>query len=323
MPAKSKSVSASASASAAFAVETRDVRKQYPGVEALAGLSLAVAPGEIFALLGPNGAGKTTWISLVCGLVRATSGHATVFGHDVVRDAVAARKLVGLVPQEVGFDPFFTPREALRFQMGYFGLRPDDRRVDEVLGAMGLSAKADTNTRALSGGMKRRLLIAKALVHFPRVLFLDEPTAGVDVALRRDLWEYVRALRAQGTTIVLTTHYLEEVEALADRVAVIDNGRLIRLDTPRRLLAGHGRRRLRVTFASSLHAAPGLLSDGLRAAGAELDPTGSVVTCPIDARDLSPVLAALAAVPVAVVEIETEQPSLEQVFLELTGKKLS
>ena len=316
-------LSATAAAAPSFAVETQDVRKQYPGVLALSGLSLAIPPGEIFALLGPNGAGKTTWISLVCGLVRATSGRASVFGHDVVHDAVAARKLVGLVPQEVGFDPFFTPREALRFQMGYFGIRPDDARVDEVLGAMGLSAKADTNTRALSGGMKRRLLIAKALVHRPRVLFLDEPTAGVDVGLRRDLWEYVRALRAGGTTIVLTTHYLEEVEALADRVAVIDQGRLVTLATPKELLARHGSRRLRVTFASALATSPGVLSEGLRAAGAEIDATGRVVTCPIDARDLSPVLAAFAAVPVPVVDIETQQPSLEQVFLELTGKKLS
>src|SRR3954466_6155039 len=233
------------------AVETHGLRKHYPKVEALAGLSLGIAPGEIFALLGPNGAGKTTWISVVCGLVRASSGRAAVFGHDVVHDAVAARRLVGLVPQEVSFDPFFSPREALRFQMGYFGLRPDDARVDEVLAAMGLSSKADTNTRALSGGMKRRLLIAKALVHKPRVLFLDEPTAGVDVALRRDLWEYVRLLRAQGTTIVLTTHYLEEVEALADRVAVIGGGKLISLDTPKGLLLAHGRRRLRVRFGTA------------------------------------------------------------------------
>ena len=301
------------------AVETHDLRKQYPGVEALSGLSLSIGAGEIFALLGPNGAGKTTWISVVCGLVRASGGRAAVFGHDVVRDAVAARKLVGLVPQEVSFDPFFSPREALRFQMGYYGLRPDDARVDEVLAAMGLAAKADTNTRALSGGMKRRLLIAKALVHRPRVLFLDEPTAGVDVALRRDLWEYVRRLRAQGTTIVLTTHYLEEVEALADRVAVIGGGKLISLDTPKGLLLAHGRRVLRVRFATPFPASG--LPAGLRASGAQVDATGCVVTCPIDAQDLSPVLAAFAAVPQAVVDIVSEQPTLEQVFLELTADK--
>ena len=171
-----------------------------------------------------------------------------MLGHDVVRDAVAARRLVGLVPQEINFDPFFSPREVLRFQMGYYGVPPDAERIDEVLAALGLTAKADANTRSLSGGMKRRLLIGKALVHRPRVIFLDEPTAGVDVALRRELWQYVRQLRERGTTIVLTTHYLEEAEALADRVAVIDQGRLITVDTPRGLLRRHGKRRLRVTF---------------------------------------------------------------------------
>ena len=193
----------------AAAVETVELSKRYPRVEALGGVSLRIEPGEIFALLGPNGAGKTTWISIVCGLVRASGGRAAVFGHDVRRDAMTARRLVGLVPQEINFDPFFTPREALRFQMGYFGVRPDDARIEELLSALGLADKIDTNARELSGGMKRRLLIAKALSHAPRVVFLDEPTAGVDVALRRDLWAYVRKLRAAGTTIVLTAHYLE------------------------------------------------------------------------------------------------------------------
>ena len=192
------------------------------------GVSLAIARGEIFALLGPNGAGKTTWISLDLRVgpsqrrPRARPGSRR--GEAI---PIAARKLVGLVPQEMNFDPFFTPREVLGFQMGYFGQRPDPARIEEVLAALDLSAKGDTNTRALSGGMKRRLLIGKALVHRPPVVFLDEPTAGVDVALRRDLWSYVRQLRQAGTTIVLTTHYLEEAEALADRVAVIDHGKLI------------------------------------------------------------------------------------------------
>src|SRR6185295_9960240 len=211
---------------------------------------LSIEAGEIFALLGPNGAGKTTWISIVCGLVRATAGRARVLGHDVVGDAIAARRLVGLVPQEVNFDPFFTPREVLSFQMGYYGQRPDRARVDEVLRALDLGAKADTNTRALSGGMKRRLLIGKALVHRPRVVFLDEPTAGVDVALRRDLWRYVRELRLGGTTIVLTTHYLDEAEELADRVAVVDHGKLVCLDTTAAMLARFGRKQIRVRFAA-------------------------------------------------------------------------
>jgi ABC-2 type transport system ATP-binding protein len=300
------------------AVETQDLLKRYPGVLALAGLSLQIDPGEIFALLGPNGAGKTTWISVVCGLTRPDGGYARVLGHDVIRDALAARRLVGLVPQEINFDPFFTPREALGYQMGYYGVPPDRARIDEVLAAMGLTAKADTNARALSGGMKRRLLIGKALVHRPRVIFLDEPTAGVDVALRRELWHYVRQLREQGTTIVLTTHYLEEAEALADRVAVIDHGSLITVDTPRGLLRRHGKRRLRVTFSQPL--GPGLqLPEALVRAGAEVDGGRTVLSCPLDAAALAPLLAAIATVSTSVQEIETEQPSLEQVFLELTA----
>jgi ABC-2 type transport system ATP-binding protein len=299
------------------AVETVDLRKQYPKVEALSGVTLAIPQGEIFALLGPNGAGKTTWISIVCGLTRPSDGRAQVHGHDVITDALAARRLVGLVPQEINFDPFFTPREVLGYQMGYYGVRPDPARIDEVLAAMGLSSKADTNARALSGGMKRRLLIGKALVHRPRVIFLDEPTAGVDVALRRELWQYVRQLRERGTTIVLTTHYLEEAEALADRVAVIDKGRLITVDTPRVLLRRHGKRRLRVTFSQPL--AAGLqLPEALLRAGAEVDQARTLLTCPLDAAALGPLLAAVSTVSSAVLDIETEQPSLEQVFIELT-----
>src|SRR6266540_6305643 len=165
------------------AVETHGLVKRYPKVEALTGVTLSIEPGEIFALLGPNGAGKTTWISIVCGLTRATAGHAKVLGHDVVRDAMTARRVVGLVPQEINFDPFFTPREVLRFQMGYFGVPPSPARIDELLTALALTDKADVSSRELSGGMRRRLLIAKALVHRPRVAFLDEPTAGVDIAL--------------------------------------------------------------------------------------------------------------------------------------------
>jgi ABC-2 type transport system ATP-binding protein len=298
------------------AVETWELRKRYPKTEALRGLSLRIEAGEIFALLGPNGAGKTTWISIVCGLSRPTGGRAEVMGHDVVREPMAARRQVGLVPQEVVFDPFFTPREALRFQMGYFGVRPDPARIDEVLTALGLIDKADSGVRELSGGMKRRLLIAKALVHRPKVVFLDEPTAGVDVALRRDLWAYVRSVRTEGATIVLTTHYLEEAEELADRVAVIDQGALIALDRPSALMARHGRKRVRVELATPLSTLP----DALRARGAQLDDTRRVLTCPFPDHGVSDLLRALAALD-GVVDLRTEQPSLEQVFLELTGKE--
>jgi len=306
----------------ADAVETVDLDKRYTGVHALQGVSLSVGRGEIFALLGPNGAGKTTWISIVCGLVRPSAGRAYVMGHDVVRDAIAARRLIGLVPQEVNFDPFFTPREVLAFQMGYYGLRPNRARIDEVLAALDLGAKADTNTRALSGGMKRRLLIGKALVHRPPVVFLDEPTAGVDVALRRDLWRYVQQLRQGGTTIVLTTHYLEEAEELADRVAVIDHGKLVCLDTTPALLARFGRKQVRVTLAAPL-GPPGApaVPEWLRALGATVDEEGRVLTCPIGDESPGPLLARLAALDPPIADVETEKPSLEKVFLELTGRR--
>ncbi len=306
------------------AVETEDLQKRYDEVVALAGVSLSIGAGEIFALLGPNGAGKTTWISIVCGLVRASAGRARVLGHDVVADAIAARRLVGLVPQEINFDPFFTPREVLAFQMGYYGQRPDRQRVDEVLRALDLAGKADTNTRALSGGMKRRLLIGKALVHRPRVVFLDEPTAGVDVALRRDLWSYVRQLREEGTTIVLTTHYLEEAEALADRVAVIDRGQLVGLDTTASLLARFGRKQLRVRLTAPVGPVPGAVAPALPAwlldLGATLDASGRIVTCPLGAGSPAALLARLATLDPPVADIDTEQPSLEQVFLTLTSR---
>jgi len=298
------------------AVETDALVKKYPKVQALSGVSLSIEPGEIFALLGPNGAGKTTWISIVCGLSRATSGHARVYGHDVVGDPMAARRIVGLVPQEINFDPFFTPREVLRYQMGYFGVPPSNDRIEELLAALSLSDKADVNSRELSGGMRRRLLIAKALVHKPRVAFLDEPTAGVDIALRKDLWNYVRKLRAEGTTIVLTTHYLEEAEELADRVAVIDHGRLITVDKPEVLMRQHGRKHIRFTFDAPIVAA---LPAKLLALGATLENGGTSLSCPLEG-DASDVLAAAAALPARVVDLRTEQPSLEQVFLALTAR---
>jgi len=295
------------------AVETEELVKRYRSVEALRGVSLRIEPGEIFALLGPNGAGKTTWISIVCGLVRPTSGRATVLGHDIASEPIAARRLLGLVPQEINFDPFFTPREVLAFQMGYYGVRPDRGRIDEVLRALDLDSKADVGTRELSGGMKRRLLVAKALVPRPRVVFLDEPTAGVDVALRRELWAYVRQLRAEGTTIVLTTHYLEEAEHLADRVGVIDHGALVCVETPAALLATHGRKRVHFTLAEPLSIAAAIPT------GSTLDASRRVLSCPVPPQGLDSLLQLVAALPSRVIDVRTEQPTLEQVFLTLTG----
>jgi ABC-2 type transport system ATP-binding protein len=233
-------------------VEIRGLVKRYGEVLALDGVDLDVHSGEIFGLLGPNGAGKTTLISVVAGLARATAGTVRVLGRDVVRDYRFTRRAIGLVPQEINFDPFFTVEESLRFQAGYFGVRLGEERLVEILSALDLTAKRRANARALSGGMKRRLLIGKALVHEPRVLFLDEPTAGVDVELRQALWRYVRRLREGGTTVVLTTHYLEEAEELADRIGVIDRGRLVLLEDKGRLMARNRGQRLQDIYVALL-----------------------------------------------------------------------
>ncbi len=211
-----------------------------PGFQALTDVSFNVDHGEFFALLGPNGAGKTTLISVLAGLSRPTSGRASICGHDVVTDYQAARRSLGVVPQELVYDPFFTVRETLRIQSGYFGFRRNDDWIDEILANLGLTDKADENMRALSGGMKRRVLVAQALVHRPPVIILDEPTAGVDVDLRRSLWEFISRLNRDGHTIMLTTHYLEEAQALCGRIAMQKRGKLVALDTTPALLARAG-----------------------------------------------------------------------------------
>jgi ABC-2 type transport system ATP-binding protein len=243
-------------------LEVTGLTKTFAKLTALDGVSLTIAPGEIFALLGPNGAGKTTLIGAICGLVKKSSGTIRLLGVDLEVDPLSPRRDVGLVPQEINFDPFFTVRESLELQLGYFGRPPDPARIDELLEALALSNKAEQPTRALSGGMKRRLLIAKALVHRPKLVFLDEPTAGVDVELRRDLWSYVRRLRAEGTTVVLTTHYLEEAEELADRVGIIDKGRLLLVEEKRALLKRLGERRLEVHFRAPVTALPSVAATG-------------------------------------------------------------
>jgi ABC-2 type transport system ATP-binding protein len=289
--------------------------KSYGSLHALSDVSLSIAPGEIFALLGPNGAGKTTLIGAVCGLVRKSAGKVRLFGVDTDVDPVTPRYQVGLVPQEVNFDPFFTAAEALRIQLGYYGRPPDEARVREVLAALQLSQKADAPTRALSGGMKRRLLIAKALVHRPRLVFLDEPTAGVDVELRQQLWAYVRRLREEGTTIVLTTHYLEEAEELADRVGIIDGGRLRLVEDKVRLLAQMGERRLTVTFASPVSALPA----GAEAFGARLGEDGRTLT--YSERQGRPpaqrLLGLLYAAGLPVADVDLQRARLEEVMLDV------
>jgi ABC-2 type transport system ATP-binding protein len=237
------------------AVSIVDVVKHFGSLRALAGISLSIGQGEFFGLLGPNGAGKTTLISCLAGLVRPDSGKLSVMGHDVVADYREARRLLGVVPQELVFDPFFTVRETLRIQSGYFGLRKNDDWIDEVLANLDLSDKADTNMRRLSGGMKRRVLVAQALVHKPPVIVLDEPTAGVDVELRQGLWQFVRRLNGEGHTIILTTHYLEEAEALCGRIALLKQGRVVALDTTANLMEHHSGDSLEQVFVRVMQGA--------------------------------------------------------------------
>jgi ABC-2 type transport system ATP-binding protein len=297
-------------------VTLRGLTKRFGALEALASVDLDILPGEIFALLGPNGAGKTTLISIVAGLLRATAGEARVLGHDVVRDYRVTRRAVGLVPQELNFDPFFTVEEALRIQAGYFDVRLEEDRLVEILEALDLLSRRHANSRTLSGGMKRRLLIGKALVHGPRVLFLDEPTAGVDVELRRALWRYVRTLRDRGTTIVLTTHYLDEAEELADRVGVIDRGRLLVVEEKDALLSRLGVRTIRVELAAPLGAMP----PSLAALRARPVAGGAAVEIELPAGGTAaPALAAVAAAGLAIADVETRRTTLEDVFVRLVA----
>ena len=276
-------------------------------------MSLAIAPGEFFGLLGPNGAGKTTLISIVAGLARADAGSVSILGADVTAEYRRARRLLGIVPQELVFDPFFTVRETLRFQSGYFGIRRNDAWIDEVMHHLDLSAKADVNMRALSGGMKRRVLVAQALVHKPPVIVLDEPTAGVDVELRQGLWHFVRRLNRDGHTVVLTTHYLEEAESLCTRIAMLKAGRVVALDSTRNLLASFSGLYLKLSLARE--ALPEALA--ARMVGRE----GARVTLRLESyAEIEPVLAALREAGIGVTELELEQPDLEEVFMSVMGR---
>jgi len=298
-------------------LEVDSLTKRYPSLTALDAVSLSIETGEIFALLGPNGAGKTTLIGAVCGMVKKTSGTVRVFGVDLDVDPLRPRYDVGLVPQEINFDPFFTVREALGIQLGYYGKKHDRARIDEVLEALALAPRADSQTRQLSGGMKRRLLIAKALVHRPKLVFLDEPTAGVDVELRRDLWRYVRKLKAEGVTVVLTTHYLEEAEELADRVGIINEGKLLLTEEKASVMRRLGEKRLTVRFAAAQPALP----DGLPGDGA-LAPDGLSFTF-VERHGSAPaakVLEALFAKGLPVADVTMQPPKLEDVLLRVLGE---
>jgi ABC-2 type transport system ATP-binding protein len=296
------------------AVEVRQVEKRFGDVRALAGVSLEVQPGEFFALLGPNGAGKTTLISALGGLTLPDSGSLAVMGHDVASDFRAARRAVGIVPQEIVFDPFFTVRETLRIQSGYFGLRNNDRWVDELLERLGLASKAHANMRSLSGGMKRRVMVAQALVHRPPVIVLDEPTAGVDVELRQTLWAFIRGLNEAGHTIVLTTHYLEEAQQLCTRIAMMRDGRIVALDSTQSLLASFSERVLRVQTGE------GGLPEGL-APRAAAEPGGWWRMPVEDVAHVEQVLARLRAAGVTVTGLEVGEPELEEVFVKIMRRE--
>ena len=284
-----------------------------PVVRALDAVSFDIQQGEFFGLLGPNGAGKTTLISILAGLSRASSGTVTVHGSDVVSDYAEARRKLGVVPQELVFDPFFTVREALSIQSGYFGIKNNDDWIDELLSSLGLADKAGANMRQLSGGMKRRVLVAQALVHKPQVIVLDEPTAGVDVELRQTLWQFIAKLNKQGSTVLLTTHYLEEAEALCSRVAMLKQGRVVALAQTSDLLRAASSNVLRFKIDSEL---PMHLADKARI-------TGRIVQFPAhDAREIEQYLAAIRQAGLVAEDVEIRKADLEDVFLDVMAEKV-
>jgi len=290
------------------AVQIIDVARRFGTVQALDGVDLTVEPGEFFGLLGPNGAGKTTLISVLAGLARADRGVARVLGHDVVTDYRMARRLLGVVPQELVFDPFFTVRETLRIQAGYFGIRTNDAWIDEILHHLDLTSKADANMRALSGGMKRRVLVGQALVHKPPVIVLDEPTAGVDVELRQSLWAFIRKLNRDGHTIILTTHYLEEAEALCGRIAMLKAGKVVALDTTQNLLSSFAGLTVRLT----VDALPEAWQDRVQRHEAR-----TYLLTLADYAELERLLAALRERAIVIDDLSLQEADLEQVFLRI------
>ena len=300
------------SASTVAAVDLVDVSKSFPGVRALNHVSLRVEQGEFFALLGPNGAGKTTLISILAGLTRADSGTSKIMGFDTIADYRDARRNLGVVPQELVFDPFFTVRETLAIQAKYYGVTKADVWIDEILHHLDLTDKANANMRALSGGMKRRVLVGQALVHKPPVIVLDEPTAGVDVELRQNLWTFIKRLNREGSTIILTTHYIEEAEAMCTRVAMLKKGEVVALDTTANLLRGMAG----ITVQVSATALPPSWQ-----ARAETQASGAVGFTLSGYAELESMLAAFRDANIVIKEMKLGEADLEQAFLRLTSKE--
>ncbi len=299
-------------------ISISDLSKTYAsGLVALKGVNLDIRPGEIFALLGPNGAGKTTLISVICGISTPTSGKVLVGGHDIIRDFRATRSLIGLVPQEIAIDIFATVWNTVSFSRGVFGKRADRAHIEKILKALSLWEKKDDKVQTLSGGMKRRVMIAKALAHEPEILFLDEPTAGVDVELRQDMWRLVRELRDAGTTIILTTHYIEEAEEMADRVGVINHGEIILVEETAELMRKLGKKQLTLYLPAPLQALP----PALNGRGLELADSGCALVYTYDTRaertGITRLLADLSEAGVRFNDLKTDQSSLEDIFVSL------
>ena len=304
------------------AISIEGLNKSYAGgFQALKDVSLTIEHGEIFALLGPNGAGKTTLINIVCGIVNKSSGTVLVDGHDIVSDYRVTRSLIGLVPQELSTDTFESVFATVRFSRGLFGKPQDDAHVEKVLRSLSLWGKKDERIMTLSGGMKRRVLIAKALAHEPQILFLDEPTAGVDVELRQDMWNIVRSLRESGVTVILTTHYIEEAEQMADRVGVINHGEIILVQEKSRLMRELGKRQLRLYLQEPLTAVPAALAGY----SLDLDADGSELVYTYDTQadrtGITALLSDLAKAGVHFNDLTTTESSLEEIFVDLVKKK--
>jgi len=305
-----------------FAIEARGLDKTYraqgkgAAVHALKAIDLAIPRGSFFGLLGPNGAGKSTFINILGGLVVKSAGTASIWGHDIVSDPMNARGAIGIVPQELNMDPFFSPAEALEIQAGYYGVPKAERKTEEILNAVGLWDKRDAYARTLSGGMKRRLLVAKAMVHSPPVLVLDEPTAGVDVELRRQLWDYVRSLHAQGVTIVLTTHYLEEAQELCDTIAIINHGNVIACEPTPKLISRLDQKTLVVTPQAPI----ALPFSGFEDVIFAMHATGAfTLTYRTSEHSVEELLDRVRAKGVKIKDLSIQEPDLEDVFVELTA----
>lgn len=303
------------------AVEVKGLVKTYAGGKlwapktALQGVDLAIPRGSFFGLLGPNGAGKSTLINILAGLVLKSAGDVKIWDHDLDRESRACRLAIGIVPQELNIDPFFSPRALLNLQAGYYGISPRERRTDEILEAVGLTDKAEAYARTLSGGMRRRLLIAKAMLHAPPILVLDEPTAGVDIELRQSLWAYMKEMNERGVTILLTTHYLEEAETLCDRIAIIDQGRVVACDTTPALLHRLDVKELMVTLADDIAIVP----PALTRFEVEIQPPRRIlIRYRPSETQIGEIITAISAAGLVIADLTTEETSLEDIFLDLT-----